>query len=236
MADMRRVHRVDEIRDRSARGAGQRVPGPAEPEGRARADVQAPLERVHECAPQGGPGAQGRGRARRPSRSRRQSRPRPSAGARRSPRRRATPRSVDSGPASGPGHNPGALLRSVASLATLRLTAPRGPTWAPTGERRRIADGRPGLFAKPGRANTVAGRGLRARRFPYGLPRPRSTHPSSSCTSGTAPTCSRCRAAHRPRRAARRGRRSGPTRDGRGGRTQGTGRRAHRAKPGARGR
>ena len=37
-------------------------------------------------------------------------------------------------PTSGPGRKPGALLRSVASVATVGLTAARGPTWAPTGE------------------------------------------------------------------------------------------------------
>ncbi len=93
----------------------------------------------------------------------------------------------------------------------------------PTGEN-------PTKQAKPGRGNTVAGRGLRARRCPYGLPRPRSTHPSWSCTPGTAPTCSRCRTAHRPPRAARRGQQSGRSRDELAVRSRGTSRRAHRAR------
>ena len=81
-------------------------------------------------------------------------------------------------------------LGAVVLVAMRRLIARREPTWAPTGQPGRVPDRRPGQFAKLGRVHTVARRGQRASAHPYGLPRPRSTHPSSSCTIGTAPRCS----------------------------------------------
>ena len=56
----------------------------------------------------------------------------------------------------------------------------------------------------------------------WATPPGRSTHPSSSCTSGTARRCCRCRTAHRQQPAARRGRRSGRWLDGLDARSQGT--------------
>ena len=84
----------------------------------------------------------------------------------------------------GPGRQPGAFLRSVASLATATVIPPRGPTWAPTGT---SSDPRsePGTTreTRPRARSRVARSGHKC--VPYGLPRPgRSTHPSSSCTSG----------------------------------------------------
>jgi hypothetical protein len=136
------VHRIGEVRDRGARGAGHRVPRPAQPEGRTRADVQAPLERVHERAPEGGPGPQGgrdpggrAGAGRDAGASPRQAPAQGRVPGGRIPGRRWI---LDSPAApsqpSGPGRQPGAFLRSVASLATVGLIAPRRPTWAPTGE------------------------------------------------------------------------------------------------------
>ncbi|MGK2852251.1 MAG: hypothetical protein ACSLFN_15270 [Candidatus Limnocylindrales bacterium] len=84
--------------------------------------------------------------SRSPSRSR--SRSAPSADPRQSRRRRARRATPDSAAApsqpSGPGRQPGAFLRSVASLATVGLIAARGPTWAHTGQPGRISDQRPG--------------------------------------------------------------------------------------------
>ena len=131
----------------------------------------------------------------------------------------------------------GGLRRRGCWLAMRRLIAPREPTWAPTGEPRRVPAQRPGLFAKLGRVHTVAGRGRGASAWPYGLPRPgQSTHPSSSCTVGTAPRCCPCRTAHRQRRAARRDQRSGPSRGRRPAASQDTSPRARHARRGARGR
>ena len=74
--------------------------------------------------------------------------------------------------------------------------------------------------------------GQRASTPPNGQPRPgRSSHPSSSCTSGTAPRCWRCRTAYRQRPAARRDRRSDPRLGGQSARNQGTSCRAHHARP-----
>ena len=114
-------------------------------------------------------------RSRRPSRSRRRSGP--SALPRRSRQtlvRRATPdRPATPSAPSGPGRQPGASLRSVAGVAMRRLIAPRGPTWAPTGEPRRFPDRRPGQFAKLGRVHTVARRGPRRDRVArMGYPAP----------------------------------------------------------------
>ena len=93
----------------------------------------------------------------------------------------------------------------------------------------------PGFLAKLGRVSTSTRRGLAAFAAPYGLPRPgRSTRPSSSCTTGTAPPCWRCRTRHRHRQAGRRDRRSGRPRRGRSARSRGTSCRSHRARRAAR--
>ena len=94
----------------------------------------------------------------------------------------------------------------------------------------------PPRMAKPGRVHTVARRGLRASASPHGLPRPRSSRPSSSCTSGTARRCWRCRTACRRRPAVRRDRRSSRMLGGQSARSQGTSCRARHARLGARGR
>ena len=91
-------------------------------------------------------------------------------------------------------------------------------------------------IAKPRRGNTLAGRGPGAIACPYGLPRPRSTHPWSSCTIGTAPTCWRARTAHRQPPAGRRDQPSDRRHGGRGAHSPGTSRRTHRAKRAALGR
>ncbi len=57
---MRRCIGSDHVRHRGARGAGRRLPRPGQPEGRARPDVQAALDRVHPGAPQGLGRAEGR--------------------------------------------------------------------------------------------------------------------------------------------------------------------------------
>ncbi len=120
---------------------------------------------VHERAAQGGPGPQGgRGRDGRaggraagaeakPKRAKRAPKAVAPDGRRAGRRRIGRPRRQST---LGPRAPARGLLRSVASLATVGLIAARGPTWAPTGEPRRIPDQRPGQFAKPGRAHTVA--------------------------------------------------------------------------------
>ena len=98
-------------------------------------------------------------------------------------------------------------------------------TYHPTGEN-------PRKRAKLGRVNTVARRAL-----PHGLPHPgRSTLPSWSCMTGTAPRCCRCRRARRQRRAGRRDQRSGRRLGALDARSPGNSCRARRARRGARGR
>ena len=74
------------------------------------------------------------------------------------------------------------------------------------------------------------------RRATMGYPAPRSSRPSSSCTSGTARRCWRCRTACRRRPAVRRDRRSSRMLGGQSARSQGTSCRARHARLGARGR
>jgi hypothetical protein len=120
--------------------------------------------------------------------------------------------------------------RGGARLARRTIVADAAAASAASTLMQHPAGENPPRLAKPGRAHTVAGRGLRTSGCPYGLPRPRpSKRPSSSCRSGTALTCWRCRTAHRPRPVERHGRRSGRWRDGLAARSQGTSRRARHA-------
>ena len=63
---------------------------------------------------------------------------------------------------------------AVALVAVRRLTAARGPTWAPTGQPGWIPDQRPGQFAKPGRVHTVGRRSQRSSRVAIWATPPRS--------------------------------------------------------------
>ena len=130
-----------------------RLPRPAQPEGWSGADVQAPLARVHERAPQGRGGAEGGARPRRHrhrSPSRRSPRPRtrspepeapaprrPGAPRRRPSRRtRSTPRSYHLATRRAPGASPGPASVRSSQDATGRVSGALGGPVAPTGESR----------------------------------------------------------------------------------------------------
>lgn len=117
-----------------------------------------------------------------------------------------------------------ATYRRVAPVTICAGIEARGLPWRLRAQRRRLRAARagsPGLF-----------RETRPRAH---MPRPGpSRRPCWSCTSGTAPTCSRCRTGHRQRRAGRRDQWSGRRLRGRGGRSPGTSCHARRARRGAR--
>ncbi len=123
-----------------------RVPGPAQPEGRPRPDVQAPLEPVHERAAQGGPRPEGgRGRGGRAGARRGADQEAHQAHAQGSragrPARRATPdRTAPASRSSGPGRQARGLLAFGRVVGHGR--AHRG-TWANVGAHgRTLADPR----------------------------------------------------------------------------------------------
>ena len=222
-------------------GCPGRLPPPARPaawrRGRTERYASGPA-----CAPTGGPGRRrgagsrrarlGRGAAATPARCGTRGRRRKGRGWWASHHRRGLPRPPrygSSAPQAGQWRNGATLARSTIVADAATASRASAVMHHPTGENPRKRE-------KPGRGNTVAGRGLAGSTSPYWLPHPRSTHPSSSCRSDTAPTCSRCRTAHRRPQAGRRGRRSGRRQRERGGRGRGTSCRVRHARHGARGR
>ena len=138
----------------------------------------------------------------------------------------------------GPGRKPGALFRGVAQWPCAHSSRHVGAlrrAWANLvvaciGDHRDLS--------RNSAACAHMGGAVFARiACPYGLPHPgRSTHPSSSCTICTAPTCWRHETAHRRRQGARRDRRSGRSRSGRAADSQDTSPRARHARRAGHGR